>query len=278
MTVITPETIILLAILVQALVISVVSPFRWGQQQMRLFQKYPPSQYPKFYVYSIKTECTLLSVRVLLDLIALFVIGYLLFSANILSKQTNVFTTWVFCTAIQLVPSLYSLITLELSAIKRKKKVTVNTKKFSLVARSIFDHISLIHLTLLCLSALVTLNIIFSNTQLGTTKQFGLSALFVVTNLLLAHRIYVAIYGKNHDKLIKDEDRTNKRNQDVQRSLLGIAAAILIFSLLGMMGAKTSNQSIWLIVPFSVFIQLAILNRSQRWHAEDMDVYKSTNL
>lgn len=277
MTVFTPETIILLAILLQALVISVVSPYRWGQQQMRLFKKYPPSQYPKFYVYSIKTESTLLSIRILLDLIVLFVIGYLLFSINILSKQTNVFATWVFCTAIQLVPSLYSLVMLELSAIKRKKTVTVRTKKFSLVARSIFDHIPLIHLTLLCLSAVLTLNIIFLNTQLGTAKQFGLSALFIVTNLLLAYRIYIAIYGKNHDKLIKDEDRTNKRNQDIQRSFLGIASAICIFSLLGMMGEKNSNQGVWLIIPFSIFIQLAIFNRSQRWHAEDMGVYKNTN-
>ncbi|WP_286232903.1 hypothetical protein [Thalassotalea sediminis] len=60
-------------------------------------------------------------------------------------------------------------------------------------------------------------------------------------------------------------------------SVFGIASSIGIFSLLGMLGEKSSNQGIWLIVPFSLFIQLAILNRSQRWHAEDMGVYKNTH-
>ncbi|MBE1300869.1 MAG: hypothetical protein GJ680_13305 [Alteromonadaceae bacterium] len=277
MTILSPETVLLLAILIQALVISLASSFRWGKQQLKLFKRYPPSEYPKFYVHSIKTEFVLLVVRVLLDLIALLIIGYLAFVKDIVSYQSNVFITWVVCTAIQLVPSLYSMITLQLSAIKRRKTVTVRTKQFSLVSRSIFDHISLVHLTLLCLSALFTLNIIFSNTQLETTKQIGLLTLFIATTLLLVHRIYVVIYGKNHDKLIKDDDRVNKRMQDVQRSLLGIAASIGIFALLGMIGAKPNDQSIWLVVLFSIFIQIAILNRSRRWHAEDMDVYRSIN-
>ena len=72
----TPESVVLLAILLQAAVISIASSFRWGIQQLRLFQEYPPIDYPKFYVYSIKTEYILLSIRVLLDCIALFIVKH----------------------------------------------------------------------------------------------------------------------------------------------------------------------------------------------------------
>ncbi len=82
------------------------------------------------------------------------------------------------------------------------------------------------------------------------------------------------MYGKQHDKLLSDDDLTDKRGLDIQRSFVGMASSVVIFSLLGMSGAETVKESLWLIFPMSLFIQLSVFQRTSRWHAEDMDVYK----
>ncbi|WP_100643647.1 hypothetical protein [Alteromonas facilis] len=267
-----PVSIVYLAVLAQACVISFICASRWVQTQLDLFKQYPPSAYPHFYVFSLQTEIVHIIVRIMLDIISIMLIGVGVYLDY--AHQMSFYSFWVICTAIQLTPSLYSLLVLQLASKRRAKIITRQSKSVSIVHRSVFDHLSISYLFLLVLSILLTLNIIFSNDQLALIKKLGLAGLFVATNGLLFWQIYKAIYGKSADKLINQDDKTEKRRQDVQRSFIGIAASVVIFSLLGLHTADTAVQGVWLILPLSLFVQMAVYHRSKRWHADDMAVYQ----
>ena len=245
---------------------------RWTQHQLAIFKKYPPRQYPKFYILPLRIELIHIGIRIILDMLALLVICIMLYW-NFSAKLT-IYGTWVFATSMQLIPSLYSFSVLLYANKLRQKVIKQPVKQLSMTHRSLFDYLSLSYLVLLTISILLTINIILSNDLLDSTKKLALICVFALTNLLLFRQIYRAIYGKPADRLIAEKDKMDKRQQDVQRSFIGIAASVVIFSLIGLSGVHISAQSIWLIAALSIFVQLAVFNRSKRWHAEDMNVYQ----
>ena len=267
-----PESIVYLSLIAQIIVISIVSSSKWVQNQLHIFRVFPPAEYPKFYIFSLNTELVHVTVRSILDLLAIIFTSGIIYFDYV--REFGLYTCWALCTSSQLLPSLYSFIMLQISSKLRQKKIKLHFKRFSMVHRSIFDYLSIFYVLLLLVSILLTLNIIVSNEQLITSKKAGLIIIFVITNILLWRQIYKAIYGKTVDKLITDNDKSDKRKQDVQRSFVGIAASVVIFSLLGLNGANTVKEAVWLIIPLSVFIQLSVYHRSKRWHAGNMDVYK----
>ena len=274
---VTPEVVIYLAVLSQTIMLTFVTTGKWVKNHLNIFRQYPPSDYPLFYIFSLRTEVIHLFVRMVLDLFVLFFIGYLLFFDAPTIETIGVFRYWVICTSIQLIPSVFSLIILRLASKLRHKRIKQKVMSFTMTHRSIFDHLSISYIFLLLLSLLLTLNIIISNEQLVLSKKIGLCVVFLITNVLLIKRIITAIYGKTNDKLISGEDQASKRNQDVQRSFVGIAASIAIFSLLGITSGSATSDSIWLIIPLSIFIQITVFHSSVRWHAEDMGVYRKSD-
>lgn len=269
------ESAVIYLIAVQAIVISVIASVKWYISLLYIFKQYPPSKYPLFYVFSINKEFSFLLGRVALDIAAFVSCIYFVFINQSYLDNTTVHSAWLIATVVQLLPSFYSLAVLRYSARLRQKRVKKKVKSFGMVSRSIFDHISISYLSLLVIAALLTLNIIFTNETFTLFKKVALSSLFLVTNAMLAYTIHSSISGKRHDKLLSDDDLAEKRKLDIQRSFIGMASSVVIFSLLGMNGAETIKESLWLIFPMSLFIQLATLQRTSRWHADDMDVYKA---
>ena len=256
----------------QIVTLSVVSGFRWVYRQSKLFLTYPASDYPNYYAFSFNIEKILISLRVVLDLCAVaLVTSVIIWDYH---APSDLFYVWIMCTSVQLLPSLYSLAVLRLSSKRRARKIKTTKQKVSLIHRSIFDYLSISYIALLLVSVLLTLNIILSNEQLLLSRKASLVAIFIATNLLLIRKIYSALYGKSADKLIANTDRSKKRQLDVQQSFIGIAASVVIFSLLGLSGADSSSNAIWLAIPLSLFIQLSVFVRSRRWQPENMEVYR----
>ena len=261
-------------ILCQAASISVYASVKWCQHQLFVFQKFPEKQYPLFYVFNQKIEKVHLLVRVLLDVIALALVIAVCFFYLPQLKYMTPFIIWALVSFIQILPSLYSLVILRLAARKRRQQKRKGIVSVSTEARSIVDHLSLSNFLLLVLSFLLTINIILSNESLVLSKKIGLAVLLIGVCVLLCFTIFKAIYGRKNDKLLDENDRIDKRNKDVKQGIIGIASAIFIFALLGMQGTINTSSD-WLLIPLSLFIQIAIVNRTKRWHADDMDVYRN---
>ena len=261
-----------LVLLSQLVVISLLSSYRWSSSQFEIYRKFPAKKYPKFYVYSLSTELLHLAIRTLLDLCAIGAAGYVIYSR--LANELDAYLCWVMITSIQLLPSLYSFITLRVASKIRHKIIKLKHRQFSMIHRSVLDYLSILYIALLAISIMLTINTIRSNELLTLVKKLGLVAVFLIANALLIRQIYLAIHGKIADKLVDENDRMAKRKEDVQRGLLGIAASVVIFSFLGLSGSQAVYQASWLIVPLSLFIQISVFHRSKRWYPINMAVYQ----
>ena len=258
----------------QIATVSVFAPYKWCQAQFKLFKAYPASEYPLFYVFSVQQEKLHLFVRVFLDVMVAMIVTWAAFHGLLQLNSLNVFAVWASISGLQVIPSLFSLFLLRLASRKRQHLKPQGLVSFSTEPRSIIDYLPLIHLTLVVISMLLTVNLIASNASLETSKKLALVLLFLSTCALLSFNIFNTLYGKKHDTLMATTDVTEKRKQDVQRNFFGIGIAVLVFTLIGVQGAKVQDAQ-WLLLPLSLLFQISILYRSTRWHASDMEVYKA---
>lgn len=262
-----------LLILCQTLTISVLCSYRWCSQQLNLLRKYPVRDYPFFYVFDLKIERLHVFIRAFLDCVAFVAVSLFVFNVYEAPPMTTSLV-WAIISAVQILPSMYSLLVLYSSSKRRRAIKKVGPTNVSIVPRSVFDYLPLTHFLLIGLSFVVSLIIIISNTSLDISKRLGLVGLLCCCCALLVYGVFKTIYGSKSDRLIADNDRATKRKEDVQRNILGIVSAIFIFSMLGMQGSDTSPQNL-LLIPLSMYLQITIFNRNKRWNAQDMHVYKN---
>lgn len=269
------ENEILLAVLIlcQTVTISVLCSYRWCFQQLNLWRKFPAQDYPFFYVFDLKTEKLHVFIRAFLDFAALVFVCLFVFDVYE-TPPISTSLVWAILSAVQILPSMYSLAILFLSSKRRRAIKTVGPTNVSIVPRSLFDYLPLTHFLLIGLSFAASLIIIISNESIDISRKLGLVGLLCSCCALLAYGVFKTIYGAKTDKLIADNDRAIKRKEDVQRNILGIMSAIFIFSLLGMQESDSSSQSL-LLIPLSLYLQITIFNRNKRWSAKDMHVYKN---
>jgi hypothetical protein len=179
---------------------------------------------------------------------------------------------WGIFTALQLLPSMFSLAVINLSNYLRSDVKKPPAKKvITIIPRSIFDYISLPHIFLLSVGFILSISIILSNQKLSYFQKLSLLTLFLITVSILLKNTYEFIYGKKNDKLMSEEDQLEKRRFDIQRSIIGISLSFALFSFIGL---SNSEVSYWQVCALSSFVQISVLYGSKRWIPQNMHVYR----
>ena len=180
---------------------------------------------------------------------------------------------WAFLSFLQLIPSIYSLIVLNHAQLRRRKMPLHKPREIDFSPRHPLQFIPALYTLMLVVAVLISFVILWQSSNLLPEKKLMLSCLFLLTLFLLSYRIYTALYGKVSDKNLTLTDRENKGAKDIERATLGIVATAVLFSLISTLSASGLNQVIVMVL-FSLFIQMAIYQRTNRWIAQRMNVYK----
>ncbi len=268
------EVFLLLIIGLQLVSISFVAPAIWVINQYKMYHRYPPKYYPLYYVFTAQQDKLIAIIRVALDLIVAMLCVFVVVPNMLFVEQANYMTFWATLTFIQLLPSAYTVFTLTASGRRRKIQNKPIKIKVSFKSRSVLDYLPIHYVGLLLISVGLSSYLILSNELYSLYKKVALIVLFGFTLGALIISIQRTIFGKLFDKQLNEQDRQMKRVQDVQRSMVGIGLTSLVFAYFSVSSQPQGTSSILSIIPLSLFIQILILTRIKRWHAQDMSVYR----
>lgn len=268
------ETGFILICMMQILSLSVITPLRWRHSVMTLLKQYPAEQYPLFYVSSEKAELRHLFIRLSLDGLFLICALLFIFKTDLNTSELNILPLWAMFTALQLIPSFYSFLALRGLSKQRQKQPKRKLTKVSLTPRRLSDYLPYSYLILIGLCSILIIKMLLKNDVFQQQQTIALIGLFLLTMTALALRLYKILFGRHHDKLINEEDRAEKRRLDVQHNIIGMALTLILFAFMATKGNPSNTQIIGVIFPLSLLIQLTILHRTKRWHANDMAVYQ----